>query len=330
MQKDKGQKQNTDDPPVFIGTSPAMQKVYERIKRLAPHDIPVFITGKTGTGKEICAESLHFYSKRNHHPFVALNCAALPPAMIDSALFGHVRGAYTNAERARSGAIEQAEGGTLFLDEVCEMPLESQAKLLRFTQKYEYQKLGSDTTLKANIRIICATNVDPYEHVKKNKFREDLYYRLFVAPIHMPSLRKRDEDVIDIAMFYLHHYSKKYAKAFEGFSEGTISLLLSHDWPGNVRELENLIHETLSSYDGSIVTTTMLPDHIGSIITKKEKLSRLENQSNYTMPLWRIEKRAIEAALYQNQNNVQKAAEILDVAPSTIYRKMKEWKKGQN
>lgn len=311
--------------PNFIGTSVAMLKIYDKIKRLAPSDIPVFIMGETGTGKEICAETIHFYSKRNHKPFVALNCAALPPNMIDSALFGHVKGAYTNAERPRAGAIEKAEGGTLFLDEICEMSLESQVKLLRFTQKLEYQKLGSDMTIKANVRIICATNNNPYDDVKQKKFREDLYYRLFVAPIIMPPLRERDEDMIDIAYFYLKYYAQKYNKNFEDLSDCVIAIFKSHDWPGNVRELENLIHEIVSSYNAPIVTREMLPSHIGRITTKQEMLQQIEKSSDMSLPLWRIEKRAIEAALRHSQNNVQKAAEILDVAPSTIYRKMKSW-----
>jgi len=245
--------------------------------------------------------------------------------MIDSALFGHVKGAYTGADRLRVGAIEKAEGGTLFLDEVCEMPLESQGNLLRFTQKLEYQKLGSDSLLKANVRIICATNKAPYDAVKQKKFREDLYYRLFVAPIKMPSLADRGGDVIDLAYIFLEKFSEKYEKNFEEFSDTTLDLFMSYHWPGNVRELENLIHQIVSSYDDFSVSVNMLPSHIGQVQTKKERLANIEENTRMIMPLWRVEKRAIEQALYQSQNNVQKAAEILDVAPSTIYRKMKSW-----
>lgn len=310
----------------FIGTSPAMQAVYDKIQRVAPSDAPVFITGKTGTGKEICAQSVHAYSRRHLKPFIALNCAVLPPNMIDSALFGHVRGAYTNADRPRDGAIARAEGGTLFLDEICEMPLESQGKLLRFTQKFEYQKLGSDSLLKANIRLICATNCDPAKHVQQKLFREDLYYRLCVSPIVMPDLKDRDGDVIDIAYYFMVNFAKKYNKRFEDFSDVAMDLLQTHDWPGNVRELENLIHEIVSSYDGKLLTQAMIPEHIGRFQTKKQTQERADLVEAH-MPLWKIEKHAIENALNGTNGNVQKAAQILDVAPSTIYRKMQAWKK---
>lgn len=311
--------------PGFIGTSIAMRKVFDKIQRIASSDIPVFITGDTGTGKEICAEFVHYFSKRQDAPFIPLNCAGLSPHMIDSALFGHVKGAYTGANTTRLGAIEKAEGGTLFLDEVCEMPLESQGNLLRFAQKLEYQKLGSDGLLKANVRIICATNKDPYDAVKKKKFREDLYYRLFCAPIKMPTLLDRGNDIIDMAYLFLENFSGKYNKNFEEFSDPVLNLFMSHDWPGNVRELENLIHQIVSSYNDDVVTIDMIPTHIGRIKTKGERLQALAEAPAMAMPLWRVEKRAIEQALYQSKNNVQKAAEILDVAPSTIYRKMKSW-----
>jgi len=311
--------------PGYMGTSMAMKKIYDKIQRIAPSDIPVFITGDTGTGKEICAEFVHYFSKRKNAPFVPLNCAGLTPNMIDSALFGHVKGAYTGADRPRVGAIEKAQGGTLFLDEVCEMPLESQGNLLRFTQKLEYQKLGSDSLLKANVRLICATNKDPYEAVKKKKFREDLYYRLFVAPIEMPALCDRGGDVIDMAYIFLEKFSSKYGKDFEEFDDTVLDLFMPYDWPGNVRELENLIHQIVSSYDDFSVTVDMLPSDMGRVKTKKERLIDIEQNATMLMPLWRVEKRAIEQALYQSKNNVQKTAEILDVAPSTIYRKMKSW-----
>lgn len=327
MGKDMSSDMLQDSFGRFVGASGAMQKVYDKIKRVARSDIPVFITGKTGTGKEVCAQSVHTYSDRHNKPFIALNCAALPANMIDSALFGHVRGAFTNAEKARDGAIARAEGGTLFLDEICDMPLESQAKLLRFTQRLEYQKLGSDTLLKSNVRIICATNCDPLDRVQQKVFREDLYYRLHAVPIMMPDLKERDEDMIDIAYYYLEQFSKKYKKPFEDFSDITLSLLKDHEWPGNVRELENLIHQVVSSYDASLVTAEMLPPHIGKLETKGEYNITKNFSHDVSLPLWRVEKRAIENVLRQTSGNVQKAAQILDVAPSTIYRKMQSWKK---
>ncbi|MCI5060012.1 MAG: sigma-54 factor interaction domain-containing protein, partial [Alphaproteobacteria bacterium] len=195
LTKTKSENSKSIDEPEsfgrFIGTSPAMQKLYDLITKAAPHHTPVFITGETGTGKEICAQSLHSYSSCHQGPFIALNCAALPLELAESALFGHVKGAFTGAHSNRAGAIAKAEGGSLFLDEICDMPLALQSKLLRFCQDYTYRSVGSDQPKRANIRIICATNRDPLAQIKKGKFREDLYYRLHIIPIAMPPLRKR-------------------------------------------------------------------------------------------------------------------------------------------
>ena len=174
---------------LFIGQSQAMMGVYDKIERLAPSDTPIFIEGASGTGKEICAQALHKYSKREAEPFIVLNCANLTPDFIESALFGHVKGAYTGASHARDGAIKKAENGTLFLDEIAELPLTTQAKLLRFCEDFSYQKLGSDTILKANIRLICATNKNMSDETRQGRFRHDLYYRLYVAPIKIPQLK---------------------------------------------------------------------------------------------------------------------------------------------
>ncbi len=311
----------------FIGTSHAMSAIYEKIKRIAPSDIPVFISGETGTGKEICAESIHSFSKRHEKPFVVLNCAALAPALIDSALFGHVRGAYTNADFARDGAIAKAQGGTLFLDEIGDMPLESQVKLLRFTQKLNYQKLGCDKILKADVRLICATNIDLTEKVRKKLFREDLYYRLHVAPIIMPPLRDRGEDWLDLAHYFLEIFCQKYSKSFIDFSDAAIMLLRTYPWSGNVRELENMIHEIVSGFDGTQIELSMIPDRIK--LSYRKNIPQQGDSHEIpppSLPLWKVEKRAIENALHQVSGNVQQAAAILGVAPSTIYRKIQSWK----
>ncbi len=310
----------------FIGTSSAMQEIYQKIENAAPTNSPVFITGDSGTGKEVAAEALHFYSDRHDGPFIALNCAALPNNLVESALFGHVKGAFTGADQNREGAIQQAEGGTLFLDEICDMPLEVQAKLLRFTQDYRYQKLGADKYHKANIRIICATNRHPMEAVKASLFREDLYYRLHVLPIEMPPLCARGEDVIDLAYFYLSTYAKENNSPIKDFSEHTLQLFQQYDWPGNIRELQNLIQQLVSTIQHPVIMEAMLPDNIKKNAFSSDK-KLLEGLNHISLPLWKIEKRAIEQAITLCGGNIPKAASMLDIAPSTIYRKKQLWDK---
>lgn len=243
----------------FIGTSQKMLDVYSQIKNIASTDTPVFITGESGTGKEICAEAIHLYSDRRDHPFIAINCAALPYNLIESSLFGHIKGAFTGADKSRKGAIELAENGTLFLDEICDMPIDLQVKLLRFTQEFTYQKLGCDIQRQANIRIICATNCDPHLRVKENLFREDLYYRLHVFPIQMPPLRQREGDIIDLTYYYLEHYAQKESSNNIEFSENAEKLIQQYNWPGNIRELKNAIQQIIASCDHPVITATMLP-----------------------------------------------------------------------
>lgn len=310
----------------FIGTSVAMLDIYKKIEDAAPTDSPVFIMGESGTGKEVAAQALHFYSNRHDGPFIALNCAALPHNLVESALFGHVKGAFTGADQNRAGAIQQAEGGTLFLDEICDMPLGVQAKLLRFTQDYRYQKLGSDEYHTANIRLICATNRNPMVQIKENLFREDLYYRLHVLPIYMPPLRERGEDVIDLAYFYLGIYATEGNSPVKDFSESALQLFQQYDWPGNIRELQNLIQQLVTTIKHPVIMETMLPDHIKKCAFHADK-KPLESINHISLPLWKIEKRAIEQAITLCNGNIPKAAAMLDVAPSTIYRKRQLWDK---
>ncbi|HPF78894.1 MAG TPA: sigma-54 dependent transcriptional regulator [Alphaproteobacteria bacterium] len=308
----------------FIGTSSAMLDIYKKIENIAPTDTPVFITGESGTGKEVTAQALHYYSDRREKPFIAVNCATFSGSLVDSAIFGHVKGAFTGADQNRAGAIEQAEGGTLFLDEICEMPLETQAKLLRFTQDLTYQKLGSDVLRKADIRIICATNCNPAECIKDKHFREDLYYRLNVFPITMPPLRNRGEDVIDLAYFYLEKYAAQIKSPVTDFSQHALHLFCLYDWPGNIRELQNLIRQLVATTKQPIITETTLPDHIQKCaFHKKEKAA--DGMAHISMPLWKIEKRAIEQAITLCGGNIPKAAGMLDISPSTIYRKIQSW-----
>jgi len=312
----------------FIGTSVPMQDIYLKISKLAPTEASVFIHGESGTGKEICAQMLHTYSDRKDGPFIAINCGALPHDLIESALFGHVKGAFTGAQNAREGAVAKAQSGTLFLDEIGDMPLELQVKILRFCQDYSYSKLGSDTVNKANIRIICASNKDIKAQIEKDLFREDLYHRLHMASITMPPLRERKEDILDLAYYYLNVYAKNYDKLIQGFSENVENIFLNHTWLGNVRELKNTIHQIVMLENTKLILTSMLPDSVTT--TQAEQPKKLKNSPPIIdMPLWKIEKKAIQDAIALSNGDIPRAAAILDVAPSTVYRKMKLWKNSE-
>lgn len=255
----------------FIGTSQIMQNLYHRLESAAKSDAPVFITGESGAGKELCAQALHKYSQRRDHAFVPLNCAAIPKDLMEAELFGHVKGAFTGAVQNREGAVKIANGGTLFLDEIGDMALDMQSKLLRFLQNHKYRKVGGDELEKANIRIVCATNLDPFEEIKKKRFREDLFYRLYVIPLHMPPLHMRGEDVIDIAHALLHDYANQESKDFQHFSKDVEDYIKAYHWPGNIRELQNIIRNIVVMNEGEIVTSRMFPGHIVNALTSPQK-----------------------------------------------------------
>ena len=331
----------------FIGGSAPMQAVYRIIESAASSRATVFITGESGTGKELCAEAIHKQSPRREGPFVAVNCAALPRDLIESEIFGHVKGAFTGAVRQRDGAASLADAGTLFLDEICEMDLDLQAKLLRFVQTGQFQRVGSGETIKVDARIVCATNRDPLEQVRQGRFREDLYYRLHVIPVHLPPLRDRGEDTVAIARLFLERFANEEGKAFSRFSTETEQLLRDYPWPGNVRELENVIRNTVVLNDGEAVLPAMLPPavtarRIASVAAAQEvaaavvpplaggtaapaRIETLTRGQEAVIPLWETERQAIETAIEHFAGNILRAAAALEISPSTIYRKRQAW-----
>ncbi|SKA65676.1 quorum-sensing sigma-54 dependent transcriptional regulator LuxO [Enterovibrio nigricans] len=339
----------------FIGRSVPMQAVYRVIDSAAPSKATVFITGESGTGKEVCAEAVHAASSRAKNAFVAINCAAIPKDLIESELFGHVKGAFTGAASEREGAAEMADGGTLFLDEICEMDLDLQSKLLRFIQTGTFQKVGSSKVKQVDVRFICATNRDPWEEVIKGNFREDLYYRLHVIPLTLPPLRDRGEDVLEIAQSLLLHVAMEEGKDFRSFSDEVVQRLIQYDWPGNVRQLQNVIRNIVVLHNGRVVTELMLPPplfnvsgvKIASVESKNKNQntiayirednfdgdSTLDRQGLITKadiePLWLVEKRAIQIAIDACDGNIPQAAGLLEVSPSTIYRKLQSWQESQ-
>ena len=350
----------------FVGRSLSMQAVYRIIDSASKSKATVFITGESGTGKEVCAEAIHKQSDRKNGPFVAINCGAIPRELMESEIFGHKKGAFTGAVADREGAASQAHQGTLFLDEIGEMPMDLQTKLLRFIQTGTFQKVGGSRLEKVDVRFVCATNRDVLAEVERGNFREDLYYRLHVIPIAMPPLRDRDEDMLEIAQNYLEEYSREEERGFTGFAPEAQAIFRAYNWPGNVRELQNIIRNVVVLNDGQLVTTAMLPPPL-SRITPDMALTSLPAQQAPTLPqpgfarnaapaptmtapqpdryqqasapitdtgapaaikpLWLWEKEAIEAAIAQCGGNIPKAAELLEIAPSTIYRKKANWEK---
>jgi len=313
----------------FIGSSLEMQGVYRTIESAAKSKATVFITGESGTGKELCAEAVHHQSKRNGGPFIALNCAAIPKDLMESEVFGHVKGAFTGALEPRDGAATLADGGTLFLDEICEMDLALQAKLLRFIQTGTFQKVGSGDTLSVDVRFVCATNKDPWAEVEAGNFREDLYYRLHVIPVELPPLRERGRDVLEIANRFLVDFVVEEEKQFERFADEAVASILNHAWPGNVRELQNVVRNAVVLNDGETIEAAMLDfsGRGGAAPARHKALtsSSLASGGNVVLrPMWEVEMEYIRAALKETDNNVPKAAALLEMSPSTIYRRLRD------
>ena len=327
----------------FIGSSLKMQAVYRIIESAASSDATVFVSGESGTGKEVCAEAIHRLSPRNDGPFVPVNCAAIPRDLIESELFGHVKGAFTGAVSNRTGAAMLANGGTLFLDEICEMDVDIQAKLLRFVQTRKIQRVGRSEQETVDVRIVCATNRDAMAEVSAGRFREDLFYRLHVIPIDLPPLRERGTDVVQLAEAFLRQTAAAEGKRFAGLSPEAAHLFLDYGWPGNVRELQNVVHRIVVLNDAEFVGPEMVPDSMLSGSTATEETPPLpvdpaadEQPSPISapatmgdpdvLPLAEVERTAIEQAIERSGGNVRLAASRLGIAPATIYRKLAAWR----
>jgi len=316
----------------FVGGSARMRDVYDQICRIAPSAAPVFVTGESGSGKELCAQAIHARSTRADKPFIAINCAAIPADLMESEIFGHVRGAFTGATDARTGAAEAADGGTLFLDEIGEMDLALQSKLLRFVQTGTVQRIGDTTQRRVNVRIVCATNRDPQAEIAAGRFREDLFYRLHVLPIRLPALRDRREDILPMARIFLERFAREEGRAFSGIAGCAGEKLLTYDWPGNVRQLENSLRQAVVMHDGEALTADMLPGFLlGEGLSSRldpipaPASSAIRTRPVEIEPLWAQERRIIEDALAAFDGNIAKAAAALEISPSTIYRKRQSW-----
>ena len=312
----------------FVGASPAMRAVYDVLKGVAPSKASVFITGESGTGKELAAEALHRLSPRAARGFVALNCGAIPRDLLESEVFGHVKGAFTGATSDRTGAAKLADGGTLFLDEIGEMPLEMQVKLLRFVQTGTYTPVGSNKVEKVDVRFVCATNRDPQLEVEAGRFREDLYYRLYVVPVELPPLRDRGDDVLLIARYFLAQFSREERKSFKGFTSEAEAVLRAYPWPGNVRQLQNVVRNIAVLHNAAMVDVTMIPlPTIRPSIPAPPPPPTPTPTPIQILPLAEMERRLVIAAIEHTGGDIYRAAALLEVSPSTIYRRLAIWKK---
>jgi two-component system response regulator HydG len=307
----------------IIGQSAEIRDILGRIIRIAPTDATVLITGESGTGKELVARAIHANSLRAERPFVSINCAALTETLLESELFGHMRGAFTGAVQTRKGLFEEANGGTFFFDEIAETPPSLQAKLLRAIQEGEIRRLGDNKPINVDARIIAATNQDLKSFIDEKRFREDLYYRLNVARFELPPLRERKEDIAPIVECFLGKYGKKMGRQ-ASLGPGVMDYLLSYDFPGNIRELENLIEQGVAlAQDGQIHLSDIVPKSNGnssSLHPGRQSLADIVQD---------VERDAIVRALRRVGGNKERAAELLGLSPTTLWRKMKrlqlEW-----
>ncbi len=315
----------------IIGKSPLMQGVFETIKASAPTRSTILIQGESGTGKELVARAIHQNSARTSSPFVVVNSGSLPPDLLESHLFGHVKGAFTGAVSSKKGLFEAAETGTIFFDEISSISLETQAKLLRVMQDREFMRLGGTKTLRVDVRVIAATNADLEEAIKEKNFREDLFYRLNVIKIELPPLRDRKEDIPLLVKHFLDIYGQENKKEILGLSEDVLEIFEDYDWPGNIRELENLIERAVVLTKSKIITRNTLPPFLLTT-TKKEQqpVLALDNQLNLKEQIQSYQKTAILEALKKTKGVQKKAANLLGIKPTTLNEMIKRLKINAN
>jgi PAS domain S-box-containing protein len=290
----------------IVGRNPKMVQIYRQIQKVAEHDYPVLITGETGTGKELVAAAIHSESRRHRGPFVPVNCGALPEGLVESELFGHVKGAFSGAVRDKKGRFELADGGTIFLDEVAELPRNLQVKLLRVLENHTFERVGGEQPISVAVRVISATNRDLKREVEKKRFREDLYYRLNVVPLKLPPLRERQDDIPLLLKYFLEQ-ARSRGQQNLWFSPAALALLRHYPWPGNVRELQNAVHYALAGCQGEVAGPEDLPREI-------------RRSGLWRAPTSKLNFAAVQAALQQCGGNKVKAAKLLGVGRATLYR----------
>jgi DNA-binding NtrC family response regulator len=300
--------------PTLIAQSAAMRPVLEVLARVGPSDANILITGENGTGKGVIAQALHAVSVRAAQPFISVNMGGLPEGVFESELFGHVRGAFTDAKSDRAGRFELADSGTLFMDEICNIPLSQQAKILRTLETGEYERVGSSRTYRVNVRLISATNADVSAEVAAGKFRQDLLFRLNTISIHLPPLRERREDIPLLAQHFLKQHVERYRKAITGFDAGALEAMQNHAWPGNVRELDHAVERGVLMSTGKVVRAADLGLSAGQAVTRVEDMSLEE-----------VEAHLIKKTLARCDGNARRAAEELGLSRSAFYRRLEKY-----
>jgi DNA-binding NtrC family response regulator len=308
--------------PEIIGMTDAIQHVFRTVKKIAKTDSTVLITGETGVGKELIARTIHLSSGRRNHSFVKVNCAAIPETLIESELFGHEKGAFTGAVSTKPGRFEIADGGTLFLDEIGETPLQLQVKLLSVLQDWTFERVGGVKTMRVDVRVIAATNKDLKEAVESGTFRSDLFYRLNVVPIHIPSLRERKDDIFPQIEYFLKKYSTRYRKESLTLSADLIGSISNYDWPGNTRELENAIERMVLLCEEEVIGHEYLPEEIKLTGLPSEQSSLKDKMDSISRT---AERQMILDALKNADQNRTRAAKLLGISRRTLQKKIKEY-----
>ncbi|MCB9546939.1 MAG: sigma-54-dependent Fis family transcriptional regulator [Myxococcales bacterium] len=313
----------------LIGTSPAMQRVFNIVEKVAATPSTVLITGESGTGKELIAKALHAHSSRADRPFIRVNCAAIPDTLIESELFGYEKGAFTGAVTSKPGRFELAHEGTLFLDEIGEVSTEMQVKLLRAIQESEFERVGGITTRRVDVRLVTATNRDLAQQVREGRFRDDLYYRLNVVPLHLPPLRARLDDIPLLVDHILARYAVRLGRTIEGLDTAAMQVLLQYAWPGNIRELENVLERTLLFCDGPVIRRDDLPAELregaGPVAASPAPPAGVTGLKDAVkLTTQRLEREMIERALDETGGNVTRAARKLEISRKSLQTKMKE------
>ncbi|WP_297824752.1 sigma-54 dependent transcriptional regulator [uncultured Desulfovibrio sp.] len=312
--------------PDILGRSQAIKEMLQIISTVAPTEATVLITGESGTGKELVARALHEGSARAARPLVTVNCAALAENLLESELFGHEKGSFTGADRRREGRFMQANGGTLFLDEIGEMPLPLQAKLLRALQQREVQRVGSDTPITVDVRVLAATNRDLRREAAEKRFREDLYFRLNVISIEVPSLCRRSEDIPLLAAHFLQRFAERNRKNIKGFAPQALDSMLRYSWPGNVRELENAVERAVILCNGDLITGRELPASVVDAPAAATTAAAPEGDISLAgLSLDTVERRAIEETLRQTGDNKSEAARRLGITRATLHNKLRKY-----
>jgi two-component system, NtrC family, response regulator AtoC len=324
-----GDEENPQQLGKIIGKSPAMLEVYKTVARVAPTKSTALILGESGTGKELIAQAIHQHSPRANRPFVAVDCGALTETILESELFGHVRGAFTGALADKKGVFEEAQGGTCFLDEIGGISTNMQARLLRVLQEHEIRRVGGKDWVKVDVRVVAATNHNLSEAVSKGDFRQDLYYRLDVVTIHLPPLRERVEDIPLLARHFLQRYTQESGKSITAISDKAMELLCAYSWPGNIRELENAIEQAVALSYQSVLTPDDLPEAVRDYaVAKSFQPDTHDEQFLFpdTPTLEEVKKRYVLHVLKHNQGNVSRSARVLNIDRRSLYRMLARFK----